>query len=97
MSIAQIASDPPKNSNNVDEVFLYQAAVENRDGLYASEADLAMVGQDVEDWRELPDSQQEEDIELPELPPHLIRLEVKVFRSQASGCSCSCSREEEGQ
>ena len=94
MSIAQIASDPPKNSNNVDEVFLYQAAVENRDGLYASEADLALVGQD---GRKLPDSQQEEDIELPELPPHLIRLEVKVFRSQASGCSCSCSREEEGQ
>ena len=49
-----------------DDVFLYQAAVENRDDLHASEEDLALVGQDVEDGQELPNSQQQEE-ELPEL------------------------------
>ena len=52
--------------DNVDEVFLYQAAVENRDDLHASKEDLALVGQDVEDRQELPNSQQQEG-ELPEL------------------------------
>ena len=37
--------------DNVDEVFFYQVAVENRDDLHAGEADLALVGQDVEDVR----------------------------------------------
>ena len=45
---------------------VYQAAVENRDDLHASEEDLALVGQDVEDGQELPNSQQQEE-ELPEL------------------------------
>ena len=49
-----------------DNVFLYQATVENRDDLHASEEDLALVGQDVEDGQELPNSQQQEE-ELPEL------------------------------
>ena len=49
-----------------DNVFLYQAAVENRDDLHASEEDLALVGQGVEDGQELPNSQQQEE-ELPEL------------------------------
>ena len=53
--------------DNVDEVFFYQVAVENHDDLHAGEAHLALVGQDVEDGRELPNSQQEEDVELPEL------------------------------
>ena len=53
--------------DNVDEVFLYQAAVENRYDHHVSEADLALVGQSVEDGRELPNSQQEEDVQLPEL------------------------------
>ena len=49
-----------------DDLFLYQAAVENCDDLHASEEDLALVGQDVEDGQELPNSQQQEE-ELPEL------------------------------
>ena len=49
-----------------DDLFLYQAAVENCDDLHASEEDLALVGQDVEDGQELPNSQQQEE-ELPKL------------------------------
>ena len=45
---------------------VYQAAVVNRDDLHASEEDLALVGQDVEDGQELPNSQQQEE-ELPKL------------------------------
>ena len=45
-----------------DDVFLYQAAVENRDDLHASEEDLALVGQDVEDGQELPNSQHQEEL-----------------------------------
>ena len=45
---------------------MYEAAFENRDNLHASEAELTQVGQEVEDGRELPDSQQEEDVELPD-------------------------------
>ena len=57
---------------------VYQAAVENCDDLHASEEDLALVGQDVEDGQELPNSQQQEE-ELPELsalPPQLFKQEV---------------------
>ena len=43
---------------------VYQAAVENRDDLHTSEEDLALVGQDVEDGQEPPNSQQQEE-ELP--------------------------------
>ena len=63
----EIPLEPLVIEDNVDEVLLYQAAVENRDDLHASKGNLALVGQDVEDGRELPNSQQEEDIELPEL------------------------------
>ena len=35
--------------DNVYEVFLYEAAFENRDNLHASEAELTQVGQEVED------------------------------------------------
>ena len=52
--------------NANDDVFLYQAAVENRDNLHASKEDLALVGQDVEYGQELPNSQQQEE-ELSEL------------------------------
>ena len=63
---------------------VYQAAVENRDDLHASEEDLALVGQDVEDGQELPNSQQQEE-ELPELsalPPQLFKQEVLRSRGQ---------------
>ena len=66
---AEIPVEDPQvvTEDNVnDDVFLYQAAVENRDDLHASEEDLALVGQDVEDGQELPNSQQQEE-ELPEL------------------------------
>ena len=66
---AEIPLEDPQvvTEDNVnDDVFLYQAAVENRDDLHASEEDLALVGQDVEDGQELPNSQQQEE-ELPEL------------------------------
>ena len=66
---AEIPLEDPQvvTEDNVnDDVFLYQAAVENRDNLHASEEDLALVGQDVEDGQELPNSQQQEE-ELPEL------------------------------
>ena len=66
---AEIPLEDPQvvTEDNVnDDVFLYQAAVENRDDLHASEEDLALVGQDVEDGQELPNSQQQEE-ELPKL------------------------------
>ena len=66
---AEIPLEDPQvvtEDNANDDVFLYQAAVENRDDLHASEEDLALVGQDVEDGQELPNSQQQEE-ELPKL------------------------------
>ena len=66
---AEIPLEDPQvvTEDNVnDDVFLYQAAVENRDDLHASEEDLALVGQNVEDGQELPNSQQQEE-ELPKL------------------------------
>ena len=66
---AEIPLEDPQvvtEDNANDDVFLYQAAVENRDDLHASEEDLALVGKDVEDGQELPNSQQQEE-ELPEL------------------------------
>ena len=66
---AEIPLEDPQvvtEDNANDDVFLYQAAVENCDDLHASEEDLALVGQDVEDGQELPNSQQQEE-ELPEL------------------------------
>ena len=66
---AEIPLEDPQivtEDNINDDVFLYQAAVENQDDLHASEEDLALVGQDVEDGQELPNSQQQEE-ELPEL------------------------------
>ena len=83
-----------------DDVFLYQAAVENRDDLHASEEDLALVGQDVEDGQELPNSQQQEE-ELHELSSSTVVQTggqgVEESRVEASSCSCTCSREEKGQ
>ena len=61
---AEIPVEDPQvvTEDNVnDDVFLYQAAVENRDDLHASEEDLALVGQEVEDGQELPNSQQQEE------------------------------------
>ena len=99
---AEIPLEDPQvvTEDNVnDDVFLYQAAVENRDDLHASEEDLALVGQDVEDGQELPNNSQQQEEELPELSASTV---VRGQRSrcrgvEASSCPCTCSREEEGQ
>ena len=63
----------------------------------ASEEDLALVGQDVEDGQELPNSQQQEE-ELPELSASQLSNRRSRCRGvEASSCPCTCLKEEEGQ
>ena len=52
--------------NDLREQFLYEAALENRDDLHASDEEIKQLGQvEVEDGREIPGSQ-ENDLELPD-------------------------------
>ena len=52
--------------NDLREEFLYEAALENRDDLHASDEQIQQLGQvEVEDGREIPGSQ-ENDLELPD-------------------------------
>ena len=52
--------------NDLREEFLYEAALENRDDLHASDEEIKQLGQvEVEDGREIPGSQ-ENDLELPD-------------------------------
>ena len=52
--------------NNLREQFLFEAALENRDDLHASDEEIQQLGQvEVEDGREIPGSQ-ENDLELPD-------------------------------
>ena len=99
---AEIPLEDPQvvtEDNANDDMFLYQAAVENRDNLHASKEDLALVGQDVEYGQELPNSQQQEE-ELPELSASTVVQTggqgVEEWRPAVS-CPCTCLKEEEGQ
>ena len=52
--------------NDLCEQFLFEAALENRDDLHASDEEIQQLGQvEVEDGREIPGSQ-ENDLELPD-------------------------------